>query len=601
MKLGAFLQSAPVDSAAWARARVAALPARWQLRALSRHQRAAQENERAANLALLDLLDRLKRAPLPHDATDADVIDRAEGCADECVSVMALGGDPYERGATYCARFGIEPPPLPDRPPCGPPDARWHRRYFAALARMRCPLWWRRRLRVAQARSVEASAIGLGFVGARGDRYVSDESLRRREQQNRRNAATLESTEAENLDTGQRFTLADLAARSVANKELRRGELITRIKGFESIALDLGHVALFATITCPSRFHPTSGGEWNAKHDGSTPAEAQAYLARTWARIRAQLARDRVPCYGFRIAEPHADACPHWHLLLFVPSNAHALALWAVLRRHALREDGSEAGAKRYRLKCERIDAAKGTATGYVIKYVAKNIDGFRVGDWRIDGDLAGDETLNLSPRVEAWAATWRIRQFAQIGGPPVGLWRELRRVKRESLAEAPDAARDAWLAAQKITEQRAGQGEPIVLQRADFGRFTMAAGGPVMRRKDRPLTLATRPVAELSRYGDDRAPRPAGIFARAQRIVHVGGIVGSYAAGLLSKLIESVRAAWRIVRGGVQAARSDAPRTRVNNCTDSTAAGGPPPVDNSPPAAAEAPPDPDTFRSWAY
>lgn len=590
------LADLPADSAQWAVRAVATLPQRWHRRALTQHARRAAADERAANLELIALLERLRRAPLAHDATDADVTDRADACADECAALMMAKGDAYAIGARYCARFGIAPPPLPKTPEVGPPTRAYRRAYFAAVARLRCPLWWRRQIRRAQAQSVEASAVALGFVGARADRYVSDESLRRREQQNRRNARTLETTEAENLDTGQRFTLAELAARSVANKEIRRGELITRIKGFEAIAADLGHVALFATLTCPSRFHPTTGGEPNPRYCGATPADAQAYLARTWARIRAKLARDGLAVYGFRIAEPHADACPHWHLLLFVPSNGAALAVWATLRRHALAEDGDEKGAKRYRLKVERIDAEKGTATGYVIKYVAKNIDGFRVGDWRIDGDLAGDETLNLSPRVEAWAATWRIRQFAQLGGPPVGLWREMRRVKREELTDADETARAAWLAAQRLECRASGH-----VSRADFGAFVRALGGPVLPRQRRPLQLAKRPDETPTRYGEERPPKPCGVWATRAAVRDFGGIVGRVAVGTLSALIDSARAAWRVIRGAFQGARSAPPRTRVNNCTapatlapvdnfDSTAG----PVDNQPP-------DPENFRSWAY
>ncbi len=589
------LADLPADSERWAAREVAALPPRWQSRALAAHRRQSATDERAANLELVALLERLRRAPAPHNATDADLVAAADAAAVECAALLTSHGNAYETGARYCARFGIEPPTLPQRPEVGPPSRAWMRAYFAAVARLRCPLWWRRQIRKAHARAVEASAIALGFVGARADRYVSDETLKRREQQNRRNADTLAATVAEN-DEGQRFTLAELAATSVANKAIRRGELITRIKGFEAIARDLGHVAVFVTLTAPSRFHPTSGGEPNPKHNGATPADAQANLSRAWARIRSQLARDGVAVYGFRIAEPHADACPHWHLLLFVESNAAALALWSIMRRHALTDAGDEAGANRYRLKFERIDASKGTATGYVIKYVAKAIDGFRVGEWRIDGDLAGDDTLNLAPRVEAWAACWRIRQFAQIGGPPVGLWRELRRIKREEVADAAPALRDAWIAAQRFECKASG-----AVALADWADFTRAAGGVNVRRDARPLAVAKVQPDGVNRYGEPLPPKPCGVVALRQRWRDFGGIVGTIVAGLVSTVADSARKAWRIVREGFQAARSAAPWTRVNNCTPRALAA---PVDNfdSPPHPVDnSPPDPETFRSWAY
>jgi hypothetical protein len=130
---------------------------------------------------------------------------------------------------------GVQPPPEEKKD--GP-----------AIARMSCPLWWRRKLRRHHGRAVEAAGITLGYVNRTRDLYCSNETLWRRQQQNQRNAASLESTIARN-ELGQEYTLAELAVSSPANKKIRRAELMTRIAGFERIARDLGHAALFMTIT----------------------------------------------------------------------------------------------------------------------------------------------------------------------------------------------------------------------------------------------------------------------------------------------------------------------------------------------------------------
>src|SRR5271170_1725456 len=156
---------------------------------------------------------------------------------------------------------------------------------------------------------------------------------------------------------------------------------MTRMKGFEDIAKELGHVAEFVTLTTPSKFHSMlSDGTANPKYGGYSPREAQAWLAKMWARSRAKFKRKSILVYGFRIAEPHHDGTPHWHMVLF--TLAHLVGdVRAVLTEHWLSDDGAERGAASHRIEFQTIDPTKGSATGYISKYVAKNIDGHEVGE----------------------------------------------------------------------------------------------------------------------------------------------------------------------------------------------------------------------------
>ena len=372
----------------------------------------------AANDQLRERVEKLTRAGLPLAATDADICDYAEDRARGCRA--AAWGRYDERTYTAIAdrvqALGLTPPVV-----------KGERTHGGAVRRMIDPQWWRRQLRRTHGRGVEDVAIKIGIVHKRADLYASNESVTRRRQQKARNRKILESVLAVN-ELNQQYTLQELADVSVSIPVIRRGELMTRMAGFEQVADRLGHMGVLITLTCPSRMHARDAatGEVNPKYDGTTPREAQAYLCKVWARARAAIARGNRAVYGTRVAEPHHDGTPHWHMLLHFEAEAYP---WVIGRlwHYAMEADGTEPGACEHRLNVKLVDKSKGTGTAYMAKYISKNIDGYGLD--RVDEDLTGARNPSeCAARVDAWASTWGIRQFQQIGGPPVTVWRELRR-----------------------------------------------------------------------------------------------------------------------------------------------------------------------------
>lgn len=455
--------------------------------------------------------------------------------------------------------------------------------------RLKDEKFWRGQLRRIFARAAERYRREAGFVSRQSGLYASDDAVKRRRRQKRRNAAMLQTMMAIN-ELGQEFTLEELGAKSVSNPALKRAELMVRIRGFEEIARLKGHGGEFFTMTCPSRMHKMHHyGKPNEKFSGETPSEAQAYMNKVWSRIRAELKKAGIQVYGFRVAEPHHDGTPHWHGLLFMEER-HRLAFRRTVAKHACREDREELGLKyfatkkeamgearrvqariraekgkaqtlaaiaatlktearfwenkhfkfwrqspaRARVDFEAINWARGTAAGYIAKYIAKNIDGRDQFGQSLGADYESDALMGMtetSERVDAWASHHGIRQFQQIGGVPVTLWRELRRI-------APDASDDLLMLAQHAADM------------GDWARFTILLGGEAASREDCRLGLYKEEGALPNRYGETKQPHIMGVYEKETGRVGISR-VHSWTVGLKN--------------GGNAAAR-----TCVNNCRKS-------------------------------
>ncbi|GAB5994093.1 replication endonuclease [Aeromonas enteropelogenes] len=385
----------------------------------------------------------------------------------------------------------------------------------AHLIRWLDPQWWARKLRKHWEQYREHCAILLGKVRRGVSPYVSSYARRAFAERQLASEQWLKSMEAHNEEHDITISLADAVASSPANPSNRRDELVVRARGFSDAADEMGYVGLFFTWTAPSQYHPwkttlqgygqPASTTENPKYLGHTPRDTNNYLGTLWKRCRAALARRGVEYFGFRVVEPHHDGTPHWHLLLFVnPAQRHVLI--STMQRYALSHDQGDLERKRHpvskrpysditpRFDWKVMDPAKGGAVGYIVKYIAKNIDGHQIGD---EGDLEAETAASEgAKRVRAWASLWGLRQFQQLGGPPVSVWRELRRLPG------------------RIQEQKGKVVPPLESEimeecrryadAANWKEFTYSMGGPVCPRDTRPVQLHHLINQAKNKYGED-------------------------------------------------------------------------------------------------
>jgi len=392
--------------------------------------------------------------------------------------------DAYGGCAALARSIGVEPP-LPGRGLITT---------AGAVARLQDVRWWRRQMRRIYGRQAENALRELGVVSRRAGLYVSDPTAERYEKQRARSAGWLRSMLLVN-EQGEMLSLEKAQEASVSNPKLRRTELMTRMAGCECYARECGHTVILANMTLPSRFHRAyeRSGDMNPGFDGSEVRAGAAQMQQSWASVRKALGRRGITIYGFRCSEPHHDGTVHWHAMICC-APAAAEEVGATIKRHFLKDlDPQEPGAQERRVVFIEIDANRGSAVGYLAKYISKNIDGIGVG-----ADLEDSEARDATEtcdRAVAHARVHGLRQFQSFGLPSVTVWRELRRL-RAAPADAGDLV-ELWRAAS---------------EEHDFAAYVRLMGGTGGRAVDRPIALCLERARRPGAYGESAALRIRGL-----------------------------------------------------------------------------------------
>lgn len=387
-----------------------------------------------------------------------------------------------------------------------------------------------------------------GFVNKARESFIADVLVSDRKHQKQRNDALLKNMVVYDVnDTDNFHALADLIAKSTNNIDNRFYELLARFKGFAEYAQDFNYQGAMITLTTPSRFHAFSpNGHVNQKwlKAGKPTAQHGAeWLSHHWALVQSRLAKKNIKLFGFRFCEPHHDGTIHYHLAVWFKEHEQKTVL-DTFRNVMLME--KENGALKHRfnyLLADRKNGAKGMI-GYFLPYISKNTNGRKLsshdeissGNYEsstVSGsdspviNSAGDSKQSaVTPvdRVDTWKSSYRFRQFSQIGGPSVTVWREMRRIRNEFNKDSSmfkHLTQAEWFALESV--------RLAASQHSDYKLFSIAMGGVHVKRKDQTVgihyevpkafekvleRLDTQFTEEFkkTRYGDMAKARVAGL-----------------------------------------------------------------------------------------
>lgn len=421
-----------------------------------------------------------------------------------------------------------------------------------AISRMLSLRFWSRHFRIFARRWREHLYISVGDVRRQRAVFCSPQWTQCWLASRKRGREIMAETDIEDEDTGETLSLLSAVDASVSNNEKRRAELLTRVKGLEELAgldslvQDRDYTGLFFTWTAPRQYHAwLETGRRNRKWNGASPRETQRYFTRTFKNFSTALARRGVQMFGIHITESHHDGTPHWHGIMFVRREQEA-TLRDVFEAYANTENCSAhkvgASPAQSQLMIKPIDTRKGSATAYITKHICRNIEGCAPGGTDRE---TGRTWSELSRHAAAWASLWGIKQFQFTGGPPVSVWRELRKLSDQKKADSVGPVFGEL-------HRAAGGG--------DWAAYTRLQGGVPTTRKN--LTMRTW-------YLSGEEPDECGQYIPVLKGVYLPGSNQPPVATRTRKW--KVRTLRKSVKpGSLKISRKPAlsPWTRINNCT---------------------------------
>lgn len=317
----------------------------------------------------------------------------------------------------------------------------------AQRARLISARWWRRAIRRVLMRAVEKAHLAAGMVNKERMRYASNHAVKVRQQNLARQDEWLKKTTAERVDTATGEVISVALPTREAITKAKLAEFWAWCAGVQALAQADGLEMGMLTLTLEPEYHPCPA-MGKTSWDGTTPDLANKEIGRRWAQIRAALNKLGIALSGFRAAEPHGDACPHWHLFLVYRPDVRATILANTIKlfpgKVALRTRDNQGNDHR-RVFCDAGDALTGTGrpalekegtqaelavintaqasiAAYVTKYVLKQTEDDRAGAWRSTWGVRGLQWFGIRSALTKWRELRRL-QSAPTGEFASGLW----------------------------------------------------------------------------------------------------------------------------------------------------------------------------------